>query len=211
MMRKLNRTSVAAPGCLASYKHGADNWESVESEHKAEIRKCLHVMQGQWCAYCEGALDVLGQHIEHFEPKSKRPQATFSWSNLFCSCQKLDSCGHFKDSGAGSYKQADLINPCSDDPDTYFRFRSDGTISLRRGLSEQQRTRAETTLRVFNLDPSHGRLRQMRKNATAGYVSLVDEAEGFTRDELGEFFAMELKAARDQQFQTAIRHVLTEP
>ena len=210
-MRQLDRNSVAAPACLGLYRHGANNWGGVRSEHKAEIRACLHAMQGSWCAYCEGSLDTLGQHIEHFEPKGQRSQGTFSWPNLFWSCDQVDSCGHFKDNGAGPYALADLLNPCVDDPEFYFRFRSDGTISTRRGLSDPDRTRAVTTLRVFNLDPENGRLRRMRKSMLKGFDYVLEGVEVLTRDELLEYIAEELVAAKSLPFQTAIRHVLTEP
>ena len=210
-MRRLDRNGVAAPPCLGLYSHGANNWRQVAPQHKAEIRACLRAMQGRWCAYCEGSLDTLGEHIEHFEPKAKMPQKTFEWANLFGSCNQADSCGHFKDNGAGQYTLAQLLNPCADNPELYFRFRSDGTISTRPGLAAGELARAQTTLRVFNLDPEHGRLRQMRKSALKGFDYVTDGAEEFTREELQELVAEELEAATTLPFQTAIRHVLTEP
>jgi len=210
-MRHLHRNAAPVPPCLALYRHGANNWDDVTPEHKAEIRACLEDMQGRWCAYCEGDLNKLGQHIEHFEPKGRRPQGTFLWSNLFWSCDQADSCGQFKENGAGPYEVHELVNPCTDDPDLYFRFRFDGTISTRQGLSDQACARAMMTLRVFNLDPEYGRLRQMRKIVLKGFDYVVDLAGEFSKEEIIELLADELEAAQDMPFQTAIRHVLTEP
>ena len=207
-MRRLNRGDVDVPACLVEFRHGEHTWDDVRA-HKAEIHACLEQMQGRRCAYCEGPLDTLGQHVEHFRRKFHFPLLTFVWTNLYWSCDQKDSCGHFKDHGAGAYDVNDLIDPCSDDPDHFFRFRLDGTISVRQGLSASDKRKADETLRVLNLHPKWGRLRNMRKAALSNYVYLVDEASGFAPAELQELFRDELNAARHLPFSTAIRHVLT--
>lgn len=210
-MRKLDRSEYGAPPCLQRYQPGTHNWAGVTLEHKDEIRTHLHTMQGKRCAYCEGDLDELGQHIEHFRRKSMFPALIFDWCNLYCSCDQRDSCGHFKDHGAGPYNIADLIDPCLEDPDNFFVFRSDGTIILRRNLSETDEHRAKETLRVLSLDAQWGRLRKMRQAELAGYAKEAQEAvnAGFTPDEIREYFAELLNHARGRPFYTAIRHVLT--
>jgi uncharacterized protein (TIGR02646 family) len=170
-------------------------------------------MQGRRCAYCEGSLDALGCHIEHFRRKdgAHSPHLTFVWANLYWSCNQADSCGRYKDHGAGAYNPNDLVDPCLDDPDQFFRFRSDGTINVRHGLSVVEMRRAEETLRVFNLNPKWGRLRNMRKAAVSAYVTFADGSVVFSLGELQEFFREELELAEALPFSTAIRHVLTEP
>lgn len=211
-MRKLDRATCQSPQCLGSYRHGTHSWDDVSSAHKAEIRAQLERMQGKRCAYCEGDVQVLGQHIEHFRRKSRHPALTFDWANLFWSCDQSDSCGHYKDHGAGNYNVSDLVDPCSDDPDAYFVFRSDGTIGVRSGLSARDQHRAAETLRVFSLDADWGRLRAMRKCAVSGYVKDADEAfeAGLSTDDIREYFADVIEYAKNLPFYTAIRHVLTE-
>jgi uncharacterized protein (TIGR02646 family) len=211
-MRKLNRDDAAVPGCLAEFRPGMHNWDDI-GPRTAEIRICLEQMQGRRCAYCEGSLDTLGQHIEHFRRKHQGhfPQLIFTWSNLYWSCDKHDSCGHHKDNGAGTYDINDLMDPCVDDPDHFLRFRLDGTISIRHGLSGAEIRKARETLRVFNLNPDWGRLRNMRRAVLAGYEGTADESSGLTREELRELFEAELAATKHLPFSTAIRHVLTEP
>ncbi|MDR6710240.1 uncharacterized protein (TIGR02646 family) [Novosphingobium sp. 1748] len=213
-MRKLDRTICAAPPCLSKYHHGAQSWGDVTPAHKEEIRTHLKAMQGPRCAYCEGDIEILGQHIEHFRPKGDTAyrHLTFDWGNLFWSCDQADSCGHFKDNGAGPYNVNHLVNPCADDPDAFFIFQADGTISIRHGLSEADRYRATETLRVFSLDAEWGRLRVMRKIAVSGYVNDADTAfnEGWPPDDIRAYFAEELQVAQSLPFYTAIRHVLTE-
>ncbi len=207
-MRKLDRAVCPPPPCLGGYNHGAHTW----SAHKAEIRKRLEMIQGKRCAYCEGDIEVLGQHIEHFRCKGRHVPLTFDWNNLYWSCDQTDSCGHYKDRGAGRYTVADLIDPCLDDPDDFFVFRSDGTISVRRGLSARGEHRAKETLRVFALDADWGRLRAMRKAAVSGYVNDADEAfnAGLSPEDIRAYFADVVKYAKGLPFCTAIRHVLTE-
>lgn len=213
-MRKLDRIVCPAPPCLSDYHYGTHSWKDVAPGHKGEIRTHLETMQGRRCAYCEGDIDALGQHIEHFRRKGDPAyrHLTFDWRNLFWSCGQRDSCGHFKDHGAGHYNVADLIDPCAEDPDNFFIFRSDGTISVRTGLPAHDEYRAKETLRVFSLHPQWGRLRNMRKTAVAGYVRYAVDvsADGFSDDDVQELIAGELHAARGLPFYTAIRHVLTE-
>ena len=89
-MQKLDRAICLAPACLGGYAHGVHTWDNVSSVHKGEIRAQLEAMQGRRCAYCEGDIDSLGQHIEHFRRKSLHPELTFVWGNLFWSCDQTD-------------------------------------------------------------------------------------------------------------------------
>jgi uncharacterized protein (TIGR02646 family) len=213
-MRKLDRTKCPAPPCLSGYQHGMHLWGNVTPKHKEEIRTHLEYMQGRRCAYCEGDIDALGQHIEHFRRQGDpaHHHLTFDWSNLFWSCYQEDSCGRFKDNRAGAFNVSDLIDPCRDDPDAFFIFQADGTISIRQGLSAVDQRRATETLRVFSLDAEWGRLRAMRKVAVSGYVDSANEAfdAGLTPTDIRAYFAQELQAAHNLPFYTAIKHVLTE-
>ena len=207
-MRKLDRASVPAPACLASYKHGKHNWDSLTSDDKGQIRKQLEQLQGKRCAYCEGNLDSLGQHIEHFRKKSSFPKLTFSWSNLYWSCDQKDSCGYFKDNGAGKYKVEELLKPCVDDPDEFFRFRANGCIDIRDDLSAEDKRRAAETLRVFALGAQSGRLRKKRQQLLRQYAKLADKLPAQQRQ---EYLRYELSRTATLPFSTAIRHVLTQP
>jgi len=208
-LKRLNRAATPAPIELNNYQHGVHNWSHVTNQDKQAIRSSLERMQGKLCAYCEASLEIMGQHIEHFRRKAQFPHLEFAWNNLYWSCDKSDSCGHFKDSKATPYDINEIIDPCFDDPDHFFRFRADGTISVRHGLNETDRRKASETLRVFNLDPDWGRLRNMRKGVLAGYLSLTEEIQKFSEDDLVELLEDELNSIVGQPFSTAIRHVLT--
>lgn len=209
-MHKLERP--APPGCLAHYQRGPQDWQRISSAEKREIWEQLEVMQGKRCAYCEASLPEERRHIEHFRQRSRYPQGTFQWGNLFGSCNKGDSCGRRKDKT--DYRYGDILKPDVDDPDDYLRFLSDGRIVPRSNLTERQRHRAEETLRVFNLDHERGALRQMRRSAVQGYLGTVEDLQECAELDEALYFAYlheELKAIAGQPFETAIRHLLTAP
>jgi uncharacterized protein (TIGR02646 family) len=209
-MRKLDRTSASAPVCLSCYQHGKHNWGDVQPAHKDLIRESLEEMQGRRCAYCEGPVDALGQHIEHFRTKHTFPSLTFDWKNLYWSCDQADSCGRHKDHDSGPYDPNDLIDPCREDPDRFFRFRSDGTIQVRTDITDNEQHRARETLRVFNLNPTHGRLRQMRKRALEAYRAqdpdILEALETFESADREVIIAGELARTSSDPFSAVIRH-----
>jgi uncharacterized protein (TIGR02646 family) len=212
-MHLLDRAAVPAPPCLGQYQHGTHNWGSVTPEHRQVVREHLEQLQGRRCAYCEGPLDLLGQHIEHLRRKHTFPHLTFVWDNLFWSCNQDGHCGCFKDRESGVYEPDDLIDPCLDDPEAFLRFSSDGRIRLVPGLSPDDQHRARETLRVFNLDHDRGPLRRMRESHCAGYVrtgaEIAELAAVSTPEEWLPFLDAEVQQTRHLPFATAIKHTLT--
>lgn len=166
----------AMPTCLGNYRHGLHNWGHVTGDDKAAIWVELREMQGQHCAFCEADTSAAPKHIEHFFKKGRDPSVTFYRSNLFGSCNRGASCGKHKDHGCLPYDAANLIEPDEENPEDFFLFVIDGTIAVRSGLTQIDKNRAEETLRIFNLHAKHGPLRNMRKKAIAGYVSLGEDA-----------------------------------
>lgn len=205
----------AAPSCLSNYQHGRDNWKSVTSEDKQGIRGALEVMQGRRCAYCECAIATdkdrrTNQHIEHFIQKGRVTALTFSWSNLFWSCCAINSCGKFKDEKAATYNDGEIIKPDVDNPEDFFHFHEEGTITIK--STAPCAVKAKETLRVFNLDEEHGRLRSMRRSACAGYkqtgLEMADLLKEYTAGQCLEYVLEELRATRGESFATAIKHTL---
>lgn len=209
-MHALDRSRVPAPTCLGRFRHGADRWGDLTSADKAEVWQALDAMQGRLCAYCEAGLNVHRRHIEHFRDRDRHPQGTFDWANLLGNCDRLESCGHHKDSKAGRYDPADLVDPTREDPDHFFRFGADGTITLRPRLSEPERHRASETLRVLNLDPEFGKLREMRQQAVRAYLStdpnIIEELYSSPPDFRREYVRAELARTVGDPFCTVIRH-----
>lgn len=201
----------AAPGCLASYRHGVSRWGEVTSADKAAIWRELQAMQGQRCAYCEADIGHVGRHIEHFRQRDRYPQGTFAWDNLFGSCNREDSCGKHKDR-CGGYVPGDLIKPDVENPEHFFLFVSDGSIAVREGLNVRDKHRAEETLRILNLNPRSG-LRWERKRAIEGHLqtkaALFEIAAEHGEDAAWVFIQEELLATAQLPFATAIKHLLS--
>lgn len=209
-MHLLNRTAAMPPTCLSSFRHGTHNWDDVLPEHRQEIRSQLEHMQGRLCAYCEGPLDELDHHIEHFRRRRDHVRLTFEWTNLLLCCGCSDSCGHHKDRPGSLYNPNHLIDPTTDDPDAFFRFYENGTIRIREGLNINDQHRAAETLRVLNLDAEFGRLRQMRARQFQWYrdmnFGVFEDLMLFQPAERREYVRQELEATASQPFCTVIRH-----
>ncbi|MFV0931183.1 hypothetical protein D3C76_658010 [compost metagenome] len=213
-MHKLVRSG--GPHCLTRYQHGLHQWslESPTPEEREHIWECLRLMQDTRCAYCEADISKSGRrHLEHFRQRDRFPQGTFDWNNLFGSCNREDACGKFKDS-CGAYDHAVLLKPDNDNPDDYFIFISDGTITPREDLNQHNLHRALETLRVFNLDAEHGALREMRREAVRGFLDTATALqemyeENPDSEELQQYLAEELLATAHLPFATAIRHTLS--
>ncbi len=200
-----------APACLSKYQHGLNNWGSVTSVDKEAIWEGLNSMQQNRCAYCECHIDTMQRnydaHIEHFRQRSNYPQGTFSWNNLFGSCNRLESCGKYKD--RQTYRPQDLIKPDVDNPDHFLRFLPDGQVVPADNLTEHQRQKSEETIRIFNLN---GVLRQIREIHVMGYLQTAEEflalADQFDEAEWRPLLQQELDSVAGKPFETAIRHVL---
>lgn len=216
-MHKLNRDPVA-PACLANYQYGRDRWGggTPNPDEYDTIWEKLNQMQKHRCAYCEAAIDENNRHVEHFAARASYPQGTFLWRNLFGCCKRETSCGICKDSRqTAQYDWKELIKPDEDDPDDYFVFVKNGTITLRLGLAPAAERKARETLRVFNLDAEFGELRKMRRKQAMGYIASLEAIFADLADspELlplaqDEFHAMLAETAH-LPFATAIRHALT--
>ncbi|MCY1433203.1 hypothetical protein D9M71_492250 [compost metagenome] len=107
-----------------------------------------------------------------------------------------------------------LLKPDNDNPDDYFIFISDGTITPREDLNQHNLHRALETLRVFNLDAEHGALREMRREAVRGFLDTATALqemyeENPDSEELQQYLAEELLATAHLPFATAIRHTLS--
>ncbi|MEN8214990.1 MAG: retron Ec78 anti-phage system effector HNH endonuclease PtuB [Pseudomonadota bacterium] len=212
-MHKLKRPKP--PACLAKYRHGLNNWSDITTADRAKIWESLDIMQQKRCAYCENRIKTEPKdnnaHIEHFRQRSRYPQGTFEWEKIFASCNRQESCGKYKDS-LPHYNHADVIKMDVEDPEDFFLFGYDGTISIRPNLSAQEKHRAKETLRIFNLDAKHGPLRQMRQAAVQGYYQTAEElaemAKEFPEEEWYPLLEEELEAINELPFATAIKHVL---
>ena len=187
---------------------------SPTPQERAQIWDKLNAMQGHRCAYCEVAIFEGKRHIEHFRQRSRYPQGTFDWNNLFGSCDRDGVCGRYKDE-CGIYPHMNLIKPDVDDPDEFLVFDPQGGIHPKAGLTADMLHRAKETIRILNLDG--GGLPHMRKAAACGYLQQVEAWEAFAsefpeeewRPIVEQELEQELATTGHLPFATAIRHTLT--
>lgn len=224
-MHKLDRSRVAVPLCLDAYDHRTKIWDDLESGCKRKVREELLAMQGRpvpgsdgtfvdvRCAYCEAVIYERG-HIEHFRRKNRElgfPELTFSWGNLFLSCDDKAHCGHFKDRPGGEpYDPNVLVKPDEDDPDKFLYFHSSGEVRPREGLPAREKLRAEETIRIFRLDEST--LAYDRARAVKVYREMkkddFEELASWSQEMRQEYYAEEIEATQWDRFATTIRHFL---
>jgi len=209
-MHQLNRP--VPPACLSHYKHGRDNWSQVTPAHKNEIWLKIDAMQEKRCAYCEAAIQTepgnRNAHIEHLRQRSRYPQGTFQWANIFGSCNRPDSCGKYKDN-LPPYNHQYVIKMDNENPEDFLQFLPDGSVVPATGLNPNDKHRAEETIRIFNLN---GSLRRIRETAVKGYIQTAEELADFAAElEESEWLSLlneELEKTKTLPFTTAIKHVL---
>jgi uncharacterized protein (TIGR02646 family) len=209
-MRQLERDPVP-PNCLAKYIPGVNPWNitSPTRQERSDIWVKLDAMQSGLCAYCEASL-TNGRHIEHFRSRSSSPLETFSWANLFGSCDRQDSCGNQKDKpGSNNPALPSLIKPDIEDPERFLVFTATGTVHARANLSAQDRLRAEETIRRLNLN---GTLKQIRREVLRPYLETAETLILLAAELGGAALPMlqeELQNVAALPHATAIKHLLT--
>ncbi len=209
-MHKLTRSS--APRCLRQYQHGHNNWNDVTRDHKNEIWLKINDIQQSRCAYCEQTIktapDDCNAHLEHFRQRNQYPQGTFSWDNIFGSCNREDSCGKHKDKQL-PYEHTNLIKMDVEDPENLLTFLPNGNIVPSKELNARDTHRAEETIRIFNLN---GSLRHIRERAIKGYIQTAEEISKFANfcpeEEWRPILLDELDKIKLLPFSTAIKHIL---
>lgn len=209
-MHKLDRG--AAPTCLAKYRPGLHKWDHLTPGDKAQIRATLIAVGGNRCAYCESEIKDPAGHIEHFFKRTRYREKTFSWDNLFFSCDSKNTCGIRKDrSTTDAYDPKDLIKPDVDEPDDYLHFLSNGKVIPRKALSPQQLERAIETIRVFNLADTklEGKRYRVLKQFTDANSNLFKDLEPFPEQDRLDFIALEIEATAGWPHCSVVRHFLS--
>ena len=206
-MRSLDRALATEPQCLATYAYPAQTWDDFGGDCKKKLRHALAEMQGipgmtdlandvyygLRCAYCDGFIRS-GGHIEHFRRRLHFANLTFTWDNLFISCDSETHCGHYKDgSSQRTYNADELIKPDGDDPHKFLFFSSTGRVEPRTGLSKDEETKAVETIRIFHLNERS--LVSKRAKAVSG---LVHEFTKMAEEYYGELMPSSTATAREE-------------
>ncbi|WP_320043309.1 retron system putative HNH endonuclease [uncultured Desulfobacter sp.] len=137
-------------------------WRRYRRHGRKEMTRSL-LLEEQWglCAYTEVALYDFryGCHIEHIEPKSLNPARTFDYQNVVVSALDSDSLSQFAkaDRFGGHFKGNDydpdmFISPLMPDCHRYFEYLSSGRVEPAQNLSVEDRSRANYTINLLNLN-----------------------------------------------------------
>jgi uncharacterized protein (TIGR02646 family) len=128
----------------------------------AEVRVALEQMFRGKCAYCESyILHITYAHIEHFRPKSRFPELTFSWENLLLACGICNSSRFKADRFPEAADGGPIVDPCTEEPEDHLVFHYHPRARL---ASVYGRTvRGQTTERFLGLNRPELRCRRSRQ------------------------------------------------
>ncbi|MEZ6016514.1 MAG: retron system putative HNH endonuclease [Planctomycetota bacterium] len=160
----------------------AGDWADMAPAEKHEVWSALGEMQGTRCAYCDRGLDEKKRHIEHFRERRQFPELTFTWSNLFGSCDDEHSCGKKKGRARqGDVDYARLLKPNDVDPGEYLIVSSTGRIEPRDELDDAERERARLTIEVFGLN--HPGLVWQRSQIIEGVTAYLSDLASLLKED----------------------------
>lgn len=151
-------------------RNNPQNWDGLDTIVRTNTRKyILENEQGNQCAYTELPLEYEknNSHIEHLKRKDSAffPELTFEWSNLFISCNSDDFGGKYKDGkylkGKSKADNALILNPSLENPKEFFELKNWGELTIKEGLQGTAKTKAEETIKAFNLN--HNSLQDRRR------------------------------------------------
>ena len=178
-MKYIQRTPE--PQALNKAREKKSSWKDLTKNDQDTyniIVEELHSMQKELCAYCERKIKKEDKkyHVEHFRCRHHFPENQLEWNNLFLSCNDNNTCGRHKDcSKTEKYDVNDLIKPDIEtyNPEQYFTYISNGEIKVNLDLNNENKHKANETIRVFNLNETA--LVNTRKTIFKSYFNIVSE------------------------------------
>lgn len=157
-------------------------WKSFNRSVKNDVYQSILYEQGYICCYCGIHISRKRCHIEHYRPKSKYTDLTFTYTNLISSCQGEDEqrptkpvhCGHKK---GGWFDEDLMISPLDPNCNKYFRYTGAGEILPT--VDPKHQEAAETTIKMLALDIN--KLKKMRRKVVDG---VIQATEGLSEKEI---------------------------
>jgi len=150
-----------APACLEKAERRGMSWDDFvknDQDGYKSSRQQANVEQHGVCGYTEVPLDVsrVTIHFDHFRKKSIYPKLRFKWDNLFAAIKDRPFGADYKDKIVDGDNHnivyANIFSPLTPHLQDYFHYATNGEIEPSNGLSEENRHKAEETIRVFNLN-----------------------------------------------------------
>ena len=174
-MIHINRHLIPEPDVLKKYRQGKHQWDNVSRADKKVLREALKSLQHCCCAYCGDKLTTDNKmHIDHFETRSRYPQKTFCWSNLFLCCSNDGKayCASYKDASNNKNKNKKILKPDEINPKCYFTY-DRGEMKCKKSCPDL--ILAQNTIDRLNLN--HRTLVEKRKNVLKCVDSTIADLE----------------------------------
>ena len=101
---------------------------------------------GEFCSYCERWVSS-GIHVEHKLPKGRYKNEVCKWTNFLLSCMNCNS-----GKASGELILTDYLWPDTDNTFRVFTYDAEGRVKVSLSLSGQERTLANATWKMVNLN-----------------------------------------------------------
>ena len=151
-MRKLSK---GEPHEAIKEFEGLHEWALSSGFHRLWREYILDIEQHGLSGYTEAPLHIETSHIDHFYKRSLFLDKVYSWDNLVVDTIDETYGAKYKDKLVKiAPDNLKVINPVTESPNFYFRYKVDGRIVSKDNLSEAERIRADYTIDVFNLNES---------------------------------------------------------
>lgn len=178
-----------SPACLSDAKRKGWSWDDFVENDRRGYQSCRQVADSEQrgeCAYTELPLNNQQTiiHLDHFRKKSIYPNLRFDWNNLFAAVKDHRFGAGYKDNivdgkNAGQI-YCQVLSPLTSELNAYFHYATNGEIEPKSGLTEDDKSRAEKTIELFNLNESE--LVSRRRTIIAQISNYRDLSESDIRD-----------------------------
>lgn len=189
-MRKIDKGApVLSFTEFVSQRHPT-TWEDAKDVSHIWRKYILECEQHRMSGYTEEPVRLDSSHIDHFRKQSLFNALVFDWNNFIVDSKNETYGAKHKDNVVRTKEENErLINPAVEDAGHFFRYELNGRINLAEGLNDEERARAEYTVKAFNLNESSlmERRRVIINTMLEPYKDLTDDVilealadEGFT-------------------------------
>lgn len=132
---------------------GQQEWSVSVDYHRMWREHILWTEQYGLSGYTEAPLHMDDSHIDHFYKRSLFRDKVHSWENLVVDTIDETYGAKYKDKLVKiAPDNLKVINPVTENPNWFFRYKVNGHIVSKDNLSEAERIRADYTIKVFNLN-----------------------------------------------------------
>lgn len=154
-MRKIDKGAPIPSFTEFVRQHHPTEWKDAKDVSCVWRDYILEYEQHKLSGYTEEPLNLDNSHIDHFRKQSLFNTLIFDWSNFIVDRENETYGAKFKDNIVKTRSDNDrLINPAAEDACLFFKYELNGRIAVADGLNDEDKARAEYTMKSFNLNES---------------------------------------------------------